>query len=489
MLNREDAEKAEWRTKATDLREKGLLDTYISTNRSVPEIITAFILHRLGYIYSPHDLLPSVRTSGKVTPAMQEKGIPLFDTAVQNPAFLRYLVDTHEGGLSPVQYQGLNRLAIHMDSYRQVPPDRWWDASPSIENVRRSANRSLHNFLSSVVQSNFLDPLLAFSSGFSALERLFSPDRKKIDFAELKPITGTVPVIKGVTVDDEDIVDIMPYEFDRTRAVFLADKHSSIVIGGSPNSGKSTFSVSLYQAMAELIGECERDGIFGADQIKIGLCDLDLASPTSGTMLNEGVYRRTDKRPWTVPLAHTAVNMLDRMESVNNIVIGDLPGQVDSVVDQLTRKARFSAIVNSATKEGAWDYWKDFLDVLDRHDTCIGVRTHLDPTGENKFSGLIAYSSSYTRPDDRSNFLHGQVVNLTREPRPNDPFIRFAAMALLFDYLPGEVIDALNSQAAIQLTLSPGIFYSSGVFRQELDKIEERVTKRLEREYRREDIE
>lgn len=331
----------------------------------------------------------------------------------------------------------LRWLAQHSENYRAFADSDWLKATTKLVNRRNLASRSLHDQLALLIFSYRDDPVKAYHEAQLALEQsAFLSDK---DFDPLPSITLPVPFIKPRDSLTADRVEYSNFAFDKRRLPLLIGNQFTIVVGGSPNSGKSTFTASLGLAMQHIVTEAVRDGVLGPGDIKIGLCDLDLASPTLEYILGGMEVPRGKKRQWNASLLQKALEDLRLMQASNTIVIGDLPGGApphgtpNYVTLELAKAANFSIQVDRTYPEESQP-WHQFL--LGAHLPHRIIRTH-SRMEERRVSGALEYKSRAR--DGKKEFIKGQIVDLKRAPRPKDPFVELAAHALLFDFLPQEV--------------------------------------------------
>lgn len=135
-----------------------------------------------------------------------------------------------------------------------------------------------------------------------------------------------------------------------------------IVVGGPPNSGKSTLSESLARALRSL----------GVDAYAE---DLDLASPTLEFI--KGVkgweQRRGYKREWTPELAEKAAAMFVEASTKHAVVIGDAPGKITDESRTIAEKADYAIILcrDDSVEDGS--DWRKFFEGLGIPVICVAV--------------------------------------------------------------------------------------------------------------------
>ncbi|TSC94807.1 MAG: hypothetical protein CEN87_341 [Parcubacteria group bacterium Licking1014_1] len=100
-----------------------------------------------------------------------------------------------------------------------------------------------------------------------------------------------------------------------------------IVIGGPMNCGKSTLAASIYCRL-KTIG------------VGVGLYEIDVFSDTIPCILGIKPWEQRQKRKsgnWDDPLINLRLN--DFSEDKNFIVLGDLPGLIDGLLERMVRPA------------------------------------------------------------------------------------------------------------------------------------------------------
>lgn len=106
-----------------------------------------------------------------------------------------------------------------------------------------------------------------------------------------------------------------------------------VVIGGPRNSGKSTLAASLYTQLTAM----------GLD---IGLHEIDTFSDTLPCILGIKPWEQRKKRragDWTDPLID--VRLKEFATDQRALVLGDLPGVIDGLLEKLVKPATHAVIV------------------------------------------------------------------------------------------------------------------------------------------------
>lgn len=431
-----------------DLGQNQFDSVIISRYRSVPEMTAGFILQKTGVISSENSLYnPMVWYSREMDTRVKGNSLLLFREEALNPTLLAKVINDRKRGLSYTARTELLTLANFLQRYRSYKGGRWVEARSHIQDRGTANELRLHDFLSSIVDANFIDPQIAFRRGVEALNRLYCRDTG-FNIADFDPVEFEVPILKNEG-DKPDIVDLATFSFDRTRVIYLVGRHFPIVIGGAPNSGKSTFAVSLFEAMDSLIQECEVDGILGDREVRVDIFDLDKISPTARSIEFGKQPIRGSTRIWNENMARELLEGFETATLRNTVILGDLPGGVpDIYTDILAGSARFSILVTRAFGEEAQD-WRRFFTSLDNQVNIIRVHTKF---GEpDRISGVRNYS--VLRTGSRRDLLWGRVVDLDRKAKSEDNFIMFAARALLFEYLPEAVISEFSAHHGVHNSL------------------------------------
>lgn len=451
-----------WGLEAARLQTTRFEDILISNLRSVPEVLAGFILQKVGVVRSLDDLkYPLVWNTRVISPALKQTGLLLFNDNIQNPSLLTHLIK--EAQLDVYTRARLLELAKMAMHYRRFENSRWQDARDHIQKFGDPSQLNLHDFISIAMDANSADPARAFIEGVNALERFF--DRTNMRISNITPVNVDVPVIKEQR-PDEDEIDQAVFSFDRIRILYLTNARFKIVVGGSPNSGKSTFASSLVLAMRKIIEQCVKDGIIEDGSVKVGFNDLDRASRTGDYVLKGLTPPNDTRKQWDWQMGDKARALFEEAGRAHNVTIGDLPGgQPDNLTQFLASGADFSIIVNKVEGSEMKD-WQQFFTSLSRQANLVRVNT-LQFFDRGHPSGLRSYNSIHR--GSKENLLWGRVVGLDRKLYPDDEFISLTAHALLFDYLPSEVTDDMERRGGLHGSLR------GRLYQPKIKKVKEKV--------------
>jgi len=126
-----------------------------------------------------------------------------------------------------------------------------------------------------------------------------------------------------------------------------------IVIGGPPNSGKSTLAESLASGLRQL----------GVDAYAE---DLDLASPTLEFIRGaKGWGQRVGaKQEWTPELADEAAKKFEDASKKHAVVIGDAPGKITGESEKIASKANYALILCREDRKEGIERWQEFFQRL-----------------------------------------------------------------------------------------------------------------------------
>jgi len=176
----------------------------------------------------------------------------------------------------------------------------------------------------------------------------------------------------------------------------------AIIVGGPPNSGKSTFSVSLVRAL--------QDQGVSAEAV-----DLDLWAPTKDYI--EGKTSKKEREELkrskiTKGDIDDAAKRLERAKESYDFVIGDAPGGISGNLRPIYQLATHTIILCREDKQTEIDKWKKFFEKMNLPIAAIIV---------TKITG---------KEDLQANdLIEGTLVGLKREPI-DTPVIRSMASIL-----------------------------------------------------------
>ncbi len=128
-------------------------------------------------------------------------------------------------------------------------------------------------------------------------------------------------------------------------------KGIGIVLGGPPNSGKSSFSVLLTRALQDM-------------QVDAYSADLDLWSPTIDFL--EGKISDTERQKRkrsniSLTDARNATKEFKNLLNEHLIVIGDAPGGISKESKLILKKAKYGIILCRDDQSNKINEWKGFF--------------------------------------------------------------------------------------------------------------------------------
>jgi hypothetical protein len=121
-----------------------------------------------------------------------------------------------------------------------------------------------------------------------------------------------------------------------------------IVIGGPHNCGKSTLAASIYRKLQHL-------------SVSAGIHEIDVFSDTIPCILGIKPWEKRQKRRggnWKDPLIDKRIN--DFAKDKSNMVIGDLPGIIDGLLEKMVKPATAAIVVGKSCK--TFREWLDFFE-------------------------------------------------------------------------------------------------------------------------------
>lgn len=125
-----------------------------------------------------------------------------------------------------------------------------------------------------------------------------------------------------------------------------------IIVGGPPNSGKSTFSESLVRALQDQ----------GVDAESI---DLDLWSPTLDFLQGKITKEQRDeqkRKSITSKETKEAYRRFKDSSQEHDVIVGDAPGGISKESKQICKAATHGIIVCRDDKTDQIKAWQDFFD-------------------------------------------------------------------------------------------------------------------------------
>ncbi len=222
--------------------------------------------------------------------------------------------------------------------------------------------------------------------------------------------------------------------FLESSVFFLEGEKIVILIGGDPNTGKSTLAASLYgeiKCMLESLNS--RGGLWEMLNLKVGLATLDAATPVADVLVRDGVAQkraalRRRKRPWSLDLAGEAIAGLEETLKKVDICIVDLPGKVDDITGLLAAYGTHAIIVGppqDAAFRNTKRRWGTYF-----AEAGMAVVAQIKSTRDR---------SSIVSDYKDGKAIYGRIRDLARVMVGWDPFIQALARFLLFDILPKRI--------------------------------------------------
>ncbi len=173
-----------------------------------------------------------------------------------------------------------------------------------------------------------------------------------------------------------------------------------LIIGGPPNSGKSTLAESLAIALRSL----------GLDAYAE---DLDLASPTLEFIRGKAGWeeRHGTKKQWTPELAEKAAALFEVTSTKHAIVIGDAPGKITSESRTIAKKANYAIVLCRDDCRGEIKKWQKFFRELQVPVICVAI------------SKLMGKGNVVNK-----NCISAVLIGLNRTPKVDDVMTRLALL-------------------------------------------------------------
>lgn len=253
---------------------------------------------------------------------------------------------------------------------------------------------------------------------FSAVDQI--PDARYV----------TIPTTAALTDQPRERREATGYHTIRLpehRVFQIVKRPLVVVIGGPPNSGKSTVAASLMVEVNAILDSLQsRGGIWEQLGYRCSVETLDAATPVSDAVV-AGVGKsksmlKERKVPWSKSLAFEAVKRVcDSTKGSPQLVLADLPGRIDDLTRILTGSADAALVVTNC-----WERIEEWRSMFRQHDVPV--------LGE--FESVIT-PSMITRLD-RGKIIRGRIHKPDRIVNNWDPTIRTLAEFLLFELLPAK---------------------------------------------------
>lgn len=216
--------------------------------------------------------------------------------------------------------------------------------------------------------------------------------------------------------------DVCFYE-DKIEKIPVQGNKNGVIIGilGDPNSGKSVFSRSFYNAFKKNLRNWE----------KIWLYDCDMASPTPPWYqenVNKGSeaaqLREESKTKWKTELEQKVTDNLNIMRTTLDVIIADMPGgkhpkkNEDFIPERITGASRAKMIAACDAyiilcrggSDQIFEAWKNELQQYNLDDRILArFNTYLSESEEERIFSI----SDFTRQDENGLF-HTEINNLQR---------------------------------------------------------------------------
>jgi molybdopterin-guanine dinucleotide biosynthesis protein len=173
-----------------------------------------------------------------------------------------------------------------------------------------------------------------------------------------------------------------------------------IIIGGPPNSGKSTLAESMARALRML----------GVDAYAE---DLDLASPTLEFIKGDKGWaqRQASKKEWTPELTEQAAYIFQQASNKHAVVIGDSPGKITDQSKKIASQAHYALILCRNDSIAEIKNWQAFFANIGIPIICIAV---------SKTTG-----KGYVK---KNSVIKATVVGLNRVPKTDQVITTLALL-------------------------------------------------------------
>lgn len=124
-----------------------------------------------------------------------------------------------------------------------------------------------------------------------------------------------------------------------------------IIVGGPPNSGKSTFTVNLVRSFQDQGVDAE-------------FVDLDLWSPTLDHIQGKMTKKKRDNLKRKSVTADEARHVYERLKNASrkhDVIVGDAPGKISKELEHIFKAATHGIVVCRDDKMEQEKVWQDFF--------------------------------------------------------------------------------------------------------------------------------
>ncbi len=254
----------------------------------------------------------------------------------------------------------------------------------------------------------------------------------------------TLPKFDDSPAPNQKLVGYWQEWLEESNIAALTDQHITVIVGGPPGSGKTTATVTLVNEMNNLIQSLRTRFGWEAFNLSVKYLSLDLGTPVGDFIISQQGQNRdlvnNAKQRWTPEFAEAGLHAMLQAKHEHNIVIADLPGQIDGLTRLLSCGADGSIILSRDWSKV--DEWKRFFAEMGQ----ANLSQALSRSPEEGFMSTVKVYR-------RGHFLSGRVSGLMRVVCSWDPFLHFLAKALLFDLLPSLVTSRLQTIEKIRLSV------------------------------------
>lgn len=238
------------------------------------------------------------------------------------------------------------------------------------------------------------------------------------------------------------------------RASILEGHKVSVAVIGPANSGKSTMVANLEFAMSEVIKSITNVPNFWSLTLPCRAIEFDAATPDLQRII-KGVSASlpsNEKVVWTSSIAMGLVQKF--LTADNGISVVSTPGgRPDRITDTLTLPLDAAILLIAANDQADWDMkfklWTNVLRqngvtplaLVRRRDVGEISRTTGKPVEASAITNITSVKRGYFHKLDWVNQVRGRLVGPRRKIEDGDTFYHALAQLLIYDLLPGLIID------------------------------------------------